>query len=624
MQQQSKPGFSFGDFRMDASEGMLYLQDRPVRIPPKVYEMLQMLVEREGKLVSNRDLRRRVWRDTHVGPRSVAQNMFLLRKILAADPNQRVETVPGKGYRFIGEVHICRNEDAALVASKRSLAPANFWSESKAIEIYLRKIVADTGRSRDELQLMGLMDTVASRLSRLAGIQVHLNPATGDCSGLDPRRDEQLYEPCEVGSQRYILTFKLTRWNEHSRIRIQLTAMPSAIVRWAERFDYSDKQNPWIAEDLIANRVSVSLADKLGTSATPEPQWLFSAQSSRQSAHDDCIRGRIHWDRRTRHDLYQAIECFERSLQSDSMYAPAYVGLADCYNVLSFFSDENPNEVFPRAIASAQRALELDPSMVESSVSLGFAKLSFAWNWSGAESTLRHATETLPSYATAWNWYAESLLVNGRTEEALSCILHARKLDPLSVTLDRQQGKMAYRARRYDEACLHLEGAIDRHPLDGYIQSDLGLAYMLSGKMDDAMRALHRAAQLRPEDAAPVSFLAYMYRLMHKISIAKKFEDQLCVLSRTRYVSPYLMAIGHIAIGDDDHAFSSLGEAVSGRASYMMYLNSDPLLDPIRQDYRFEILQNKMNLPKAETTQIRLKETTGGRSRARSISRTAH
>jgi len=194
------------------------------------------------------------------------------------------------------------------------------------------------------------------------------------------------------------------------------------------------------------------------------------------------------------------------------------------------------------------------------------------------------------------------LLVNGSTEKALECIHRAREIDPISATLDRQQGKMSYRARRYEEARLHLEGAVQRHPLDEHIQSDLGLVYLLCDRPHDAMGIFRRGAELRPQDASPKAFLAYAQGAIGNRKAALTLRNELCSLAKQRYVSPYLMAVGHIAVRDNDLAFRSLNDAISQKASLMIYLNSDPLLDPLRKDRRFATLQNDMNFLTVKST----------------------
>lgn len=130
------------------------------------------------------------------------------------------------------------------------------------------------------------------------------------------------------------------------------------------------------------------------------------------------MKGRFFWSTRTSDGLQKALLHFNEALAKDPTYAPAYAGLADCYNLLSFYNAAKPRESFPKAETAALKALELDENMAEAHAALGYLRLHFDWDWPGAEAEFRRALELNFGYANAHHWYSHYLLAMGRPDEA--------------------------------------------------------------------------------------------------------------------------------------------------------------------------------------------------------------
>ena len=580
--------YEFGPFRIDVRERLLFCDHRLVSLPLKVFETLLFLVQQNGHIVDKSELTRKLWPDTHVGPRSLAQNIFLLRKILGAAHSQFIETVPRRGYRFTAPVQLSHDGggssglDAGLsaqasVLSIRQLAvlPFMFLGEERTPEA--------------EYLGIGLADALITKFSSLEKLIVRptssvLKFAKGSQALIEIGRE------LEVDS---ILEGKLQSSGSKIRVTLQLVNAYNGAPLWADRFD-CDLADMFALQDAISQRVVQSLTLKL----TATERALLTARYTQNAEAYKCyMKGRFHWNKRTAMGLLKAIESFECSLKKDPNYALAYTGLADCYSILSFYGAFAPREVLPKAISAATKALEIDSHLVEAVTSLAFATLVFDWNWAEAEKWFHHARELNPNYATAHQWFAEYQLAMGRLDEAVAAITRAQELDPMSVGINRQVGWMLCYARKYDLAIEQIQSTLEMDPDNAYLHHDLGLAYVHSNHPVEAITALQKANILSPDDPEMPAFLAYVYAVAGHDQQAGELLRQLSEISAGKYVSPFLFAIIHAARGEQDLAFLYLDRAVEERCNWLIYLNVDPALDPVRADPRFEDLRIRMNLP---------------------------
>lgn len=207
--------------------------------------------------------------------------------------------------------------------------------------------------------------------------------------------------------------------------------------------------------------------------------------------------GRYYWDKRTPDDLEKAVSYFNRAIKRDPNYAAAYVGLANCYSLLREFAAMPSEEAFPRALAAARKAVELDDSSAEAHNAL--ALVTFYWNWdsSGAEREFRRAIELNPNYVTAHHWYATFLLVLGRFPEALQQIEIAQQLDPGSTP----------------------------------ILADKALIFFVQGDLGQAMSLLKQLSASQPDLFSTHQYLSYIYLYQRDCPNYLKEAAQAAVLS---------------------------------------------------------------------------------------------
>jgi len=307
------------------------------------------------------------------------------------------------------------------------------------------------------------------------------------------------------------------------------------------------------------------------------------------------LKGRFFWNKRTGVDLRKSIDYFDQAVAKDPSYALAYAGLADAYVLLSGFGAASPKDSLPEAKAAAEKGLELDGTLGEAHASLAQALLAYDFNFAGANREFRRAIELNPNYATAHHWYGESVLTPlGQFEDGVAELKRALQLDPLSVIINTDVGTVLTSARRYDEAIEQLRKTLEMDRSFYYAHYHLGEALEMKGLNEDAVAEYEKATALN-DDPVPQALLGHLYAKMGRKDEARRILQRLRDSPKERYVSPYLFAMIHLALGEKDRAIDFLEKTYEDRDGYSIaFIKVDPFLDPLHGDPRFEALVQKI------------------------------
>jgi len=384
------------------------------------------------------------------------------------------------------------------------------------------------------------------------------------------------------------------RSGERVGIRVQLIQAATDRHLWVETYE-RDLRDVLGLQSEIAHAIAREIQAKI-TSA--EQVRLAGNRSINRKAFDDHLQGRyLYWHMRTKENLEKAIEYFQSAISADSTYAPAYVGLADCYNLLGTeqIGALPPIEARRQAKEAVGTALELDSELAEAHAALGWVK-HFDWEWAAAEREFKLAIELNPNHANGHLFYAGFLASSGRLEEGIREVNRAQELDPFSLAISAQRGFILENARRYDEAIEQLRRVIamdpNRYPAHWY----LGHTYAANGQFNEAIAASEKAAALSGRAPGALGFLGLAYGLAGRKDQANQVLKELLELKRRRYVSPPALANVYIGLGDKDQVFFWLEKAYQERSNYMAWLKVFPLHDPLRSDPRFDDLLRRIGL----------------------------
>lgn len=310
------------------------------------------------------------------------------------------------------------------------------------------------------------------------------------------------------------------------------------------------------------------------------------------------LRGRYALNHRSESSLRSAIGFFTEAAAKDSRAAAVYAGLADCYNALAQFTVValRPSEAFPKSKKAAMRALELDQLLAEAHAALGFAKMSYDWDWRGAGVEYERAIELQPYDPSAHQLRADWLMDVGRSDEALAEARNATTFDPLSPSASLDLGWQLYLAHRYSDSIDQLKATIKLDPDSAAAHWALGAAYEKSGRLDEAIRELQTANTMSAGRPFYLAGLGYAYARAGRLVEARQVLDRLRASATREYVSPFDMALVAVGLDDRETAFKWLKEAVDDHATAVASLGVDPRFDGLRSDPRFKDLLKRIGL----------------------------
>jgi len=623
----------FSVFEVDLRTGELRKQGLKVKLHRQPFQVLAMLLERPGELVTREEIREKLWPgDTFIDfEHSVNSSIKKLRQALGDDPAtpRFVETLPRHGYRFIAPV-----EGGTLPE-----LPSPTISTKAIQESPLRRhwVVAVAGGSIVAVVAVLFALNVAGlreRVLRAVGA-VHEPPLQVQSIAVlpfenlshDPEQEyfadgmtEELitdlgkFSALRVISRTSVMQYKGTKkplpqiarelhvdaivegtvQRSESRMRITANLLHAPTDRhlWAERYERD-------LRDVLAlqSEVAQAIAEEIRIKSTPQERArITSPPPVDPEAYEAYMKGLAAMSNFGRLDI--AITYFQRAIEKDPNYAMAYAGLADAYSELGNNELISPQESYPKAEAAALRALGIDGTLADAHRMLGWCKLRFDWDWSGAESEYRRALELNPSSAGAHCGYGKFLSFLGRMDEARAEIRRGGELDPLGSPPFWLMGDVFYLSRQYDEAIEQLRKTIKVFHLvepDAGMHNLLGRSYKGKGMFKEAIAEHEKAVALLPETPLYLGMLGNVYGLAGKKAQALKVLDQLNQQSKRKYVAPYDIALVHIGLGDKDQAFAWLEKAYQAHSNDMSNLKQDPMFDPLRSDPRFEDLLLRMN-----------------------------
>ncbi len=343
---------------------------------------------------------------------------------------------------------------------------------------------------------------------------------------------------------------------------------------------------------LIAVLVFYSGGHRLGVHAleTTNTAARGSLGSSYSEAEDLYLKGRYFWNKRTPDDLNRAVDYFTQAIARDPGYANSYAGLADSYNLLREYSAMPDSEAYPRALAAATKAVELDDSLAEAHTSLAF--VTFFWNWDavGAEREFKRALVLNPNDARAHHWYATFLLTSRRVPEALAQIETARRLDPSSKSILADKGLMLSAAGQTDDAVTLLKQIQDAEPSFASTHKYLSEIYFNRQDYEDYLSEWEKTALLT-HDQQELALVRAAKDGFAKAGSVKMLENTLLIQRQfyeKRSVPAYALAVTYARLGKKEEAFQYLETAYNKRENYLLYLAMDTAFKNLRDepDYR--------------------------------------
>ena len=627
--------FHFADFTLDQSRYRLQRGEHILRLEKRPMELLILLVERRGELVSREEIAERLWgKDVFLDvDRSINTAIGKVRAALRDDPEKPrfVETVVGKGYRFAAKV-TCGNGDSNLqaqplsVSAQTASSPAGLSMEGKAIRmrprvllgglavlaLFIVTLVMSHDGSPKGTGQPAIKSLAVLPLKNLSGDPTQEYLADGMTEALIGRLSS--IRDLRVISRTSVMLFKDTRISlpeiaktlhvdaivegsvirEGSRIRVtaQLIRGSTDEHFWSETYD---RQLPEVLA--LQSDVAQSIARKVEVTVTgKEHERLTIARPISPEVYENYLKGKFALAKsNNRTKAEESVAYFNEAIRRDPTFAPSYMGLADAYSDLStVFIGGVANKERPKAILAARKALELDPELVEAHVLLANMAQEH-WHWAEAEAEYRRALELSPNNAAAYSAFAYWLVSQGRTEEAVTTCRRARELDPLA-TSGSDLAWMLFYARRYDDAVQELRSVLAVTPDDAFALWILGFALIANHHSQEAVLELEKGVAASDRSPAIVGLLAHAYAQVGRRADALRLLEELKRRKQTGYVPAAAFVKAYLGLGEYDRAFFWLEEAYKEQSNLLQLLKVHPIFDPIRGDPRFADLVRRVGL----------------------------
>jgi TolB-like protein/DNA-binding winged helix-turn-helix (wHTH) protein/Tfp pilus assembly protein PilF len=638
------PRITFDRFEVDLRSGELRKNGRRLRLQAQPFELLALLLEHPGEVVTREEICRKLWQaDTFVDfDHSLGTAINKIREALgdSADHPRFVETLPRRGYRFIGKIE--GSNGAVSTEGRPAVSEANagvaIEPPHAGIDISVAAGSAPAVQERRRPRHLILALVVAACLTillvalffvrrasdsraaaRAASIQSIAVLPLENLSGnpakeyfADGMTDELITELARTKGLRVISRTSVMQYKgahrplkdiarelgvdgilegtvlddgRRVRVTVQLIYAPSETHLWAQSYvrDLSDLL-------FLQQEVAESVAKEVNRAALP-------AKTPRRriapAAHDAYLRGRYNWfaanDETARKSFEKAIE-----LQPD--YAAAYSGLADYYMGRAVSGRQVPKEAMPKGEAAAQKALQLDDSIAEAHNSMAGAYLFYRWNWKAAEEESQKAIELNPNFAEAYHLYGYVLLVLNRTDEALEAQRKTQELDPFARP--RALGSALLSVGRYQDADTELRQRMEAFPKFGPLHDELAQSYLEQGREKESMEeyAEHLRLDGCEDQAAEVraAFAKSGNKGVQECRLA-----QLKKSARKCYVSPLEFASAYARLGQADETFRWLEKAYDDHVPWLIFIQHDGSLKRWHGDPRYQSLVKRIGLPAA-------------------------
>lgn len=617
--------FRFGEFELDVPAYELRRRGRSVKLGRQPMDLLILLVERRGQLVARTEIVDRLWgKDVFVDVETgVNTAISKIRQALrdSAESPSYLETVSGKGYRFIATVEVAVTDSPALPATPTATAtsaapPAAgiasppkagasraYWAAAVLLLLVVGAVLAVALRAPSrgepaagvaigvlpfqnlgsdperEYLASGLTDETSASVAQIDPDHVTVKGRTQGYKGTTKT-------VAEIGRELavdYLVDGSIRAEGNRLRVTVTLIRVSDQEHVWSQFYDREPTSLLGLQQELSAD-----IARQIRLRLSPERMTgLGRRQTQSAEAYDTYLRGRHQAHLRTAEGNGRAIELIKQAIAIDPGYALAWADLAFVYAGSTINGDAQPADVAPLAREAAEQAVRANANLSEAQLSRGYDLWLIDWDWAGALAALQLSVRLDPSNATAYRVLGHALSQAGREADAERAMQRARELDPLDGLIYALSSQVAFQHRDFAAARDFARRAIALEPglWIGYIQ--LAQAYESAGEHALALEALADAERLAGGNSKILSFRGYVFAKMGRLEAAREVIRTLDAQSRERYVPPYATALVYAGLEDHPAMFAALDRAYAARDVHLIYLPVAPMWDAVRTDPRF-------------------------------------
>lgn len=608
-------GYRFGPFELDLAAYRLTREGEPIALERRPFDLLVLLVTRQGQLVPRDEIVARLWPERVVIDFEAGVNT-LIRKIRQALGDSRdqptfVETVTGRGYRFIAPVEALHPEAAPAEPPAQEPTPGmertrfgrrGLWAASLLSLLIAIGLGAWSARVGDEplpriailpfedrtgdpqlgYLAAGLAEEVSASLGRIENDRLRvLGAATAKTLAASGPALSSTGR--ELGVD-WIVRSSLQAEGSRIRVNTSLIRVRDDEQIWSAAFDRE-------LIDLLGlqRELSIGIAEQIRLRLSPEvAAQVTHRQTLNPRAYEYYLRGRDLWGRFTPPTNREAIRHYELAVQEDPTYALAWAGMAQALAIAPMTTDADPAAIAQAAEDAVQHAMQYGPDLAEVQYSQAYVQMFLEWDIAAAEQAARAAVQLDPNSALAHMFLGVVLAQMNQDVEALAMMRRARELDPLWAQPFALSSMAAVQAGDYVAAAEFARQAIAISPRAwvGYLH--LGRAQTGLGDLDAALQTFTTARRLSGNNSKAVASYAHVLAAAGRTAEARELLNEFERRSALQYVPPYAIAVILAGLGDIDAAFEWLDRAVAVRDVHVLGMHRDLHLAALAGDPRFQ------------------------------------
>ena len=629
MRLQIKHLYVFGPFRFDPTERLLLRDGRPVPLSPKLSETLFLLVQDAGHLVGKDELMKGLWPDAFVEEGNLNKNIFVLRKTLGQWDGglEYIETVSKRGYRFVAPVvRVAKTETgpqvqtaSVLNANEGTSARTTPWiwatlamgaplllalivvaawhmnwrrrepASSFTPAIHSLAVLPLEDLSDDPSQNYfadGMTDELITRLGQLNSLRVISRTSAMQYRGVHKPLPQIAHE-LNVDA---IVEGTVVRSGGKVRITAQLIQAPADKHLWAQSYD-GDLKDVLSLQNAIAN----AIAKQIRINLTPREQIRLGIQRPvSPQGYELYLRGEYLLNKFTPDSIRQAANSFQKAIDKDPIYVPAYAKLAGCYQILANMAVIPRETAVPKVKFLLAKALELDPDFGPAHAVRGWILMLEDLNFTAAGTEFKRAVELSPNTVEGHEGLGDYYATIGQPEEAVLELERAREVDPLASIVNFDLCQMLYFARQYDDALAQCTANLDLDPNPARALRQLAAIYAAKRMDSEATAAFLRSLEVA---GAPPAVITAAKRGANDFGLSGYWKALIPFMLENAdggEPNPWTLAVAYASTGNNDKALLWLGKAIDARCFGVTYLRVDPTFDSLRSDSRFQNLLHRM------------------------------
>jgi len=571
----------FGEFEVDLQAGCLFKNGVNVRLREQVFVVLSILLEHAGEVITREELQGRLWPGDVIVDFEVNLNTAVaqLREALgdSAQHPRYIETLPKRGYRFIGSVEAQARTALQRPSTRAKIAVLPFANLSGDPE---QEYLSDAITEELITSLAGLAPGQLGVIARTTAM--HYKSSHKDVTHIGR----------ELGVD-YVLEGGLRRSDDRVALNVQLIQAADQTHVFARKYDAGIQElfnlQARIAEDIVTHIPSLS---DLHAGA-----YIRKKPTEDLQAYRLYLQGRHHMLKMTPPSLTEAKKCFEEALARDPRFALAYDALGESHWWMGFYGYVPPRQAAFAGLGAALRAVEIDPTLAQTHSLLAQFRQKVDYNWPEVRREMMHAFELDSSSPLVRVRYAVSyLLPHAQLEEAISQVESGLEFDPLNWLLHGWLTSFLWLARDYDSAMRQARFFEELDP-EKYMAPFM-IANILrdSGRYEEAIVPQRRAVEMTGGAPQMLGWLGLNLALAGNAAEARSVLLRIQAIAGRAYVSPTSFVWVYVGLGETDEAFIWMERAIDERDSMIIPIKTYAFLDPLRTDPRFLTLLRKMNL----------------------------